>query len=229
MVVEICIIWQQAMEESDTIHTSPSPKVYSICWVGKISARSIFWDIHSCKQNLLVQRTNPRKLSSSAIGLKSCFGKLNWLVRDRCNIVFLGCITYQLNKIHKSVNKDVGKDGDSLKWIFNWRRPLILWEEGLVHDILILIDNKKPSISRMDRLVWTLDKTKWYSFKSLYTIATQSSYERTLQPPIINFIWQRKAPHKAEYTLWFLVYNKLKTLLEPYWNAWYPTKPMSFL
>lgn len=96
-------------------------------------------------------------------------------------------------------------------WEFKWRRGLHRWEIASVDEILSLIRSCNPNKNSIDKLVWKHDSGKMYSVKSFIEEVSKERYERILPASIVEFIWQRRGPLRAQLTMWFLATNSLKT------------------
>lgn len=102
-------------------------------------------------------------------------------------------------------------DGENWIWHLAWRRDLFQWEEALLFELRIVLQSNCPRVNRLDSVIWkgSLDGT--YSVKSFINVVQNQCFERTLPKEVTTFIWQHKAPPRAELVVWFLMHDKLKT------------------
>jgi len=57
-----------------------------------------------------------------------------------------------------------GVDGEA----WRWRRRLFAWEEGLLGDIILLLQNVNLQVDNVDRWRWALESTNTFSVRSAY-------------------------------------------------------------
>ena len=100
-------------------------------------------------------------------------------------------------------------DGALWRWSFEWRRPLFLWEQELVNDMLTLLSTMDGS-EEDDSLVWCFNANKIFSVKS-FIMQVLSSNQNTSITNLTVGVWAGVAPPKAEILVWLLLLGKLNT------------------
>ena len=98
-----------------------------------------------------------------------------------------------------------GMDGEA----WRWRRRLFAWEEGLLGDLMLLLQNVNLQVDTVDRWRWALESTRTFSVRSAYKFLT-------LQPPVVSSadalsLWHKDVPLKVVLFGWRLIRDRLPT------------------
>lgn len=75
--------------------------------------------------------------------------------------------------------------------------------DRLINDV----EGNKPRQDQNDAVQWDLSKDNKHSVKSFLNKAYSGNYQRSLSDKVASFIWKKKAPPRAELTMWFLALN----------------------
>lgn len=116
---------------------------------------------------------------------------------------------YLLKKTHLLVKLDFG-EVTTWNWNLQWRRNFFTWEENLLQQLLVAIEQHCPKYNDIDKKMWMNGSTTEYLVNSFVSKCSTHMYRRTLSSRVINFLWQRTAPPRAELTTSFLAQGKLK-------------------
>jgi len=92
---------------------------------------------------------------------------------------------------------------------WRWRRRLFVWEEGLLGDLISLLQNVNLQVNNIDRWRWALESTNNYSVRSAYKFLT-------LQPPLVSSVdalslWHKDVPLKVVLFGWRILRDRLST------------------
>lgn len=101
-------------------------------------------------------------------------------------------------------------DGSVWHCDFKWRRSLFQWEITLVSELFNLIGAISPSVTLSDKLLWIPDTSNGYNVKSFTEIAANKMFNKILPTQIVDFVWQKVAPPRAQMVVWFLARDRLK-------------------
>lgn len=96
-------------------------------------------------------------------------------------------------------------------WDLKWRRNLFQLELEQLNLLLLLLNNVSPCTAGSDSYRWNYSADGQYSVKSLIQHSIMLLFQRTISEQVVKFIWQRKAPPRADLLLWFLARGRLKT------------------
>lgn len=96
-------------------------------------------------------------------------------------------------------------------WKFKWRRALFSREQVQVDELIASLPSFTPNSNRSDQIVWNQNLGQGYTCKAFVDSISPKLYQQRLDPKIINFIWKKRAPPRAQLLLWFLVRDSLKT------------------
>jgi len=96
-------------------------------------------------------------------------------------------------------------DGEAWKW----RRRLFAWEEGLLGDLISLLQNVNLQVNNIDRWRWALESTNTFSVRNAYKFLT-------LQPPLVSSVdalslWHKDVPLKVVLFRWRMLRDRLST------------------
>ena len=92
---------------------------------------------------------------------------------------------------------------------WRWRQRLFSWEEGLLGDLISLLQNVNLQVNNIDRWRWALESTNNYSVRSAYKFLT-------LQPPLVSSVdalslWHKDVPLKVVLFGWRILRDRLST------------------
>lgn len=72
------------------------------------------------------------------------------------------------------------------------------WEESLLNELRSVLQNNSPRVNRADSFTWKASSDGIYTVKSFINVVQDQCFERILPKEAITFIWQHKAPPRAE-------------------------------
>ncbi|GAU51224.1 hypothetical protein TSUD_412300 [Trifolium subterraneum] len=99
-------------------------------------------------------------------GLSTSFWFDPWLGEVPLKVQFPRLFQVSINQ--ESQVGSFGKwDGGVWVWEFRWRRRLFVWEQELLHGLLVLLDSVSMSLSA-DSWSWKFEPSGMYSVKSAY-------------------------------------------------------------
>ena len=98
----------------------------------------------------------------------------------------------------------------SWAWHLTWRRTLYEWERDEVLRLKHHFEQKRPSREMEDGVYWKHSGSLCYPVKSIGAIMNES-YAPTLSTPIINLVWQKFIPPRAQLSVWLANLEKLNT------------------
>jgi hypothetical protein len=98
-----------------------------------------------------------------------------------------------------------GVDGEA----WRWRRRLFAWEEDMVGERTLLLQNVILQVGKDDRWLWTLEPSHAFSVRSVYKFLT-------IQFPIdlsvvVSSLWHKDVPLKVVLFAWRLFRDRLPT------------------
>ena len=98
-----------------------------------------------------------------------------------------------------------GVDGEA----WRWRRRLFVWEEEMLGDLTLLLQNVILQVNKDDRCLWILESSRVFSVRSAYNVLTS-------QPPIelpvaVSYLWHKNVPLKVVLFAWLLFRDRLPT------------------
>jgi len=102
---------------------------------------------------------------------------------------------------------DLGWGADGEVW--NRRRRLFAWEEGLVEQCVERLANFVLQVDMSDRWVWKLHSTHTYTVQSAYSYLT--AVDTTINEDVNQFLWLKAVPLKVNIFVWHLFLNRLAT------------------
>jgi hypothetical protein len=96
-------------------------------------------------------------------------------------------------------------NGNNLQWSFNWRRRLVSWEEDLVNDLKVLLEQVRVS-GVADCWWWNQDPEGMFSVKSSYSILFKELFDEVeidgSRKRVFEHIWSSPAPSKIIAFSW---------------------------
>nr|ABD28595.2 H+-transporting two-sector ATPase, alpha/beta subunit, central region, putative [Medicago truncatula] len=119
------------------------------------------------------------------------------------------------------VNRYVGSGKPTLFWTdfglstrleggaWRWRRKLFAWEEELVGELILQLQNVTLQVNKDDKWLWTLETSQKNSVCSVYNFLSA-------QPPIatrvpVSSLWQKDVSLKVVLFPWQLFRDRLPT------------------
>lgn len=99
---------------------------------------------------------------------------------------------------------------DGCIWSWQLRRPLYQWEKEEADSLLTLLGSIQICPHRTDSMISGFHENEHFSVKTLLDKGCEEFYDRTLSPELSSFTWNKRAPPRAQFTLWFLARGKLK-------------------
>lgn len=99
---------------------------------------------------------------------------------------------------------------NSWGWDIIWRRNGFVWEQELIQQLYLVLENRYIQLSVPDLRVWKYSDTGTYTTKSAYSLL---SLEANVQEPKETFLQLSRVriPSKASYLIWKLLRNRLAT------------------
>ena len=94
-------------------------------------------------------------------------------------------------------------------WHLTWRRILYDWENDEVTNLKIHIEQQRPNREMEDSVIWKQSGSMGYPVKSIVTKMNES-YAPTLPKPVIDIVWQKYIPPRAQVHVWLANLEKLK-------------------
>jgi hypothetical protein len=125
-------------------------------------------------------------------------------LRDRFSRLF-ELSTLKGKCVSAMCNLGWGRDGGA----WQWRRRLFAWEEELVGEISLLLDNVNLQVTREDRWLWRLDSSSIYTVRSAYKFLNEHlNHVAEVQLP--SFL-HKDVPLKVGLFAWRLFCDRLST------------------
>ena len=133
----------------------------------------------------------------------------NW-----CEAGILKRIFPRLFAISLQKNLFISQMGDwiegSWAWDLRWRRILYDWENDEVLRLIQFIEQKRPNRDKEDGVYWKYSGNLCYPIKSIRAKMNEA-YTPTFSKPIIDIVWQKFIPPRAQFSVWLANLEKLKT------------------
>lgn len=79
----------------------------------------------------------------------------------------------------------------------------------MVDGLILSLASHKPLQTIVDRLIWTPNEAKGYSVKSFLEMSTNKLCSRSISSYIIEFVWQKRSPLRAQFFKLFLVHERI--------------------
>ncbi|CAJ2634610.1 unnamed protein product [Trifolium pratense] len=103
---------------------------------------------------------------------------------------------------------------DTWKWKFEWTTELSDIESETVHDLLLILDQVRPSRETRDRRRWKPHKDGFFTVNTAYTALLPRTGECNIEPITANalkLLWLNNVPSKVSIFGWRLLLGKLPT------------------
>jgi hypothetical protein len=100
-----------------------------------------------------------------------------------------------------------GRDGAA----WSWRRGLFVWEEELVGELRLLLQNVSLQVDKVDRRLWRLETSSVYSVRSAYNFLTVNDPVEAAVSVHVSSLWHREVPLKVVLFAWRLLRDRLPT------------------
>ncbi|XP_057518409.1 uncharacterized protein LOC130799324 [Amaranthus tricolor] len=162
-----------------------------------------------------IDTSKMRSIIEEGMIVKIGKGNSVWFWHDRwCEVGTLKRIFPRLYAI--SLQKDllICQMGDwqegSWAWNFIWRRNLYEWENDEVSRLKNHIEQLRPDKGMEDRVIWKHSSSLFYPTKSI-GVKMFEDQAPILSKPIINLVWQKFIPPRAQLAVWLANLEKLKT------------------
>ena len=133
----------------------------------------------------------------------------NWCEGGQLKRVVPRLFTISLQKNCLISQMGTWNDG-AWSWNLRWRRILYDWELDDLQRLTRLIELNKPNSGMADGLYWKHSGDLYFPVKQIGAIM-YDTHTPTLSKPIINFIWQKFIPPRAQLPIWMANREKLKT------------------
>ena len=95
-------------------------------------------------------------------------------------------------------------------WNLRWRRTIYDWEHDEALRLKHLIEQKMPNTELTDGVYWKQSGSLCFPVKSI-AAKMYDSYAPILSKSIVNIVWQKFVPPRAQLSIWFANLEKLKT------------------
>jgi len=92
---------------------------------------------------------------------------------------------------------------------WRWRRRLFVWEEELVGELILLLQNVTLQVNKEDSWHWILESSKIFYVRSAYKFLTGQLPIATSVP--VSSLWHKDVPLKVVLFAWRLFRNRLPT------------------
>ena len=87
----------------------------------------------------------------------------------------------------------MGWESEGVAW--RWRRRLFTWEEELLGDLRLLLQNVTVQVDRIGRRLWRLETSSVYTVRSAYNFLN-ANVPVDLQEPVSS-LWHKDVPLKV--------------------------------
>lgn len=132
-----------------------------------------------------------------------------WLDQDILSVTF-----QRLFNISTKKEATIAQMGDwrngAWTWSSTWRRPLFVWEEELLFDLLGNLNRVTILPNVDDSWCWLGNCEAPYAVKTVYQIIT-SMRETGAADPIYKLLWENCAPLKVRAFCWRVVQDRVPT------------------
>jgi len=92
---------------------------------------------------------------------------------------------------------------------WKWRRRLFAWEEELVGELRLLLQNVSLQVDVIDKTLWRLEASSMYTVRSAYNFLT-TNFTVDLAVPVSS-LWHKDVPLKVVLFAWRLFRDRLPT------------------
>lgn len=101
-----------------------------------------------------------------------------------------------------------------VNWVFTWRRPLFVWENELVQEVMEDLEGFRGCQGE-DTWRWRLDSDGRFTVKSMYVklegLLLEEGSTTLEQRKVFSRIWKSVAPSKVVAFSWKLLHNRIPT------------------
>jgi len=101
----------------------------------------------------------------------------------------------------------LGWGNEGASW--SWRRRLFAWEEELVGELRLLLQNVTLQVTREDRWLWSLGTSSIYIVRSAYNFLNDQFPIENAVP--VSSLWHKDVPLKVVLFAWHLFCDRLST------------------
>jgi len=92
---------------------------------------------------------------------------------------------------------------------WTWRRRLLAWEEEMVEECRVLLDNVHLYVTIVDQWCWQLDPVDGYSVRGAYQLLIGREPSHFIV--VLDLIWNKDVPLKVSLYAWRLLRIRLST------------------
>lgn len=94
-------------------------------------------------------------------------------------------------------------DGCLWCWKLKWRRALFQWEQESVEQLQMILAGVRLYPNSTDSLTSNLNPSGVFRVKDFIEKAYSKVYATELEPEVCEFIWKKRVPPRAQYTVCF--------------------------
>jgi hypothetical protein len=179
---------------------------------------SLWWrDVCSIGNNLNTDWFSQYAVERIGNGRQTSFWKDKWL--GDFSLMNKFPRLYSISTQKEGIVAEVGNLAGTVGWTLTWRRSLFVWENTLLEELLMLINQTSLSMEE-DYWVWRLDKEGLFSVKSTYTAISNMLITGSSVTPeegtAFKAIWKCNAPSKVSAFLWKLLHDRIPTKVNLY-------------
>jgi hypothetical protein len=121
---------------------------------------------------------------------------------------------FSISNQKEAMVADLWNRAMDVRWIFNWRRRLFVWEETLVEDLVESLHG--INLTDLDeKWCWSPDPNGDFSIKSTYALVSDLLGDRgSLQNDLMlafKAVWKCPAPSKVQGFAWLMLHDRIPT------------------
>lgn len=94
-------------------------------------------------------------------------------------------------------------------WILPWRRPLFVWEEELLLNLMATINQQKPIVNKEDSWSWLHNQKHTYTVKSAYQVISSVAGQQASNA--YKLLWAKSIPLKVSAFSWRVTLDRIPT------------------